>query len=287
MNQGIVISSSPIHGRFLPRALARKLEENGIPAMLTSVGWPRDELKFYADGRYDYVQGNTIQHLNMTHFAWNGGTYLQGSDFLLSSANGNPIEKRAATHAVLDVENGYYFDLSSEMDALTHIRISGRGKPLYQSSFSHIDPLYNLTNRIPGLYTYDTPTLIETGEKMSSMTGYPLVRLPTSEAKVLAVGFVEFQDKVILDSRAWKTRRILENIGYDVVATPWGIGKTNRNGGSLRCMTTELPISLDQLMFLHPNEFGGICHAGEYSILSDRHGKRVAPASQGVGFALK
>lgn len=252
MSNGLIISSAAAHGKYLPRLLAKKLEKNGIPVLLSKVCWPRDELAIYLDGNYDNVQKRSYQGESFSHFAWNGGTFLKGDNFIVGSLTGNPENKQEATHNMLGVERGFYFDISRELDALNHIKVN-RDRDFFKSDFPHMDVIYNIGNSSRVLITYDHPKLIETGERMESLTDYQLVTIPLEEARFAAVGFVEIGNKIVIDRRAKKTKKVLEKIGYEVITTPLSLKETNGMGGSLRCATTEIPIELERIKLMHPN----------------------------------
>lgn len=191
---------------------------------------------------------------------------------MIGSATANPKEKRKETHRRLKVANGFYFDISEELDSLNHIRPSGI--EFFMSSFPHIDSIYNLGNSSKILFTYNHPKLIETGERMQELTGYSLKVLPLEEAIYAAIGFVEFEDKIILDRRAKKTKKELEKIGYKVITTPFGINKTNKQTGSLHCMATEIPIKLENLVMTDEKY-----PSGDVSIFFNLDGKSVLDES--------
>ncbi len=254
MDETLIISSNDAHGKYLPTLLARKLEKNDIPVLLSSVCWPRDEFFFYPDGKCDYVQKGTCQPDFQPHFAWNGGTYLEGNNFIIASLTANPESKQKATHNVLGVENGFYFDISEELDSLSHIKVNGK-RELFSSEFPHIDLVYNICNAAQTLLTYNHPKLIEKGVDMAHKTNYSLQTIPLEEAVYASIGFVEFGEKIILDKRAKKTKNILKDIGYDVITTPFALKKTNSYGGSLRCMTQEIPIPLERIVLKRPEDY--------------------------------
>ncbi len=252
MTKGLIISAAKRHGRYLPRLLARKLEENNIPSLLSVLTWPRDELVVYNDGSYNRVDKGTIQGEHRSDFAWNGGTFLKGDNFIIGSLTANPAEKQEATHKALMVDKGYYFDISQELDALNFIKVEKRN--FFKSSFPHIDVIYNIGNTKKVLFTYNHEKLIKTGKKMEETTGYKLILLPLEEARFASVGFVEFNDKIILDKRAKQTNKILRNLGYDTITTPFALKKVNQGLGSLRCITTEMPIELEKLASININD---------------------------------
>ena len=285
MNKAIVLSSCIIHGRFLPKMLAKKLEKNGIDVLLTDLSWPRDEIYIHSNGKVDTVIKNTAQGDSMSNFAWNGGTYLKGDNFILGSLTANPIEKQERTHKVLGIDNGHYFDISEELDSLNHIMV-GKRHIFYGSDFPHIDAIYNLGNSSGELFTYDNKILIETGEKMCDLIGYDLTVLPLEESRFASVGFVEVEDKIILDCRAKKTKKILEKIGYQVILTSMALMNTNRGRGSLRCITSELPFEIDNLELVDLTKITGMSNRIrlEHSIFSDIRGFKVR--TKGMSYDL-
>jgi hypothetical protein len=252
MKKTIIISSLKMHGKHLPHLLGRKLQKKGIDVLLSRIAWPRDELFFYSDASFDKISKGTCCNNYSKSFVWNGGTYLKGDNFILSSATANPIEKRDETHKILGVKNSYYFDISEELDSLTSIKVSNKDC-FFKSSFPHIDTIYNIGNTTKLLFTYNSFKLIQTAEKMQELTGYGLVTIPLIEAKYASIGFIEIDDKIVLDKRAKKTKKILEKIGYEVITTPFGLKKTNRSFGSLRCITQEIPFDLEKIIFMNPN----------------------------------
>ena len=254
MDETLIISSNEGHGKYLPTLFAKKLEKNDIPVLLSSVCWPRDELFFYQNGRYDYVQKGTCQPDFQPHFAWNGGTYLEGNNFIIGSLTANPQSKQKSTHYVLGVEHAFYFDISEELDSLSHIKLNGK-RNFFSSDFPHIDLVYNICNIAQTLLTYNHPKLIEKGEDMAHKTNYSLKTIPLEEAVYASIGFIEFGEKIMLDKRAKKTRKVLKNLGYEVISTPFALKKTNSYGGSLRCMTREIPIPLERIVLKNPEDY--------------------------------
>lgn len=252
MEETLVISTNRVHGGFLPKLLARKLKRKGIPILLTPVGWPRDELLVHKDGKIEYIQNGTIQDKLSPHFGWNGGSFLRGDDFIISSKDSNPEDKQETTHEVLDIAKALYFDISDELAALGDVVVAGR-TPFRRAN--HIDMVYNIGNTIRKIFTYDHPLLRETGEQMATLTGYSVATVPLEDAGVLGLGFVEYGDKAVVDRRARGVRRVLKEEGYKVIPTPFGLRKTNAASGSLRCMTEVIPLDLEKLVFSEQEKF--------------------------------
>lgn len=288
MTKGIIISSAQRHGKYLPLLLAKKLEKNEIPVLLSSIAWPRDEIIIHSDGNYDHVSKGTCQGEHRSNFAWNGGTFLKGDDFIIGSLTANPKEKQEATHRALGISRGYYFDISEELNALNFIKVSG--KDFFKSCFPHMDIIYNICNTKKILFTYNHEKLVKTGKKMEELTGYNLITIPLEEAKFASVGFIEFGNKIVLDKRAKKTKKILENLDYEIITTSFGLKKINRGMGSLRCVTTEMPIELEKLVMIDIRNIRS-SYDKEYlymrSILFNLQGDIVAQENIGNKLKLK
>ena len=252
MTNGIILSTNNSHGKYLPQLLAKKLEKNGIEVLLTNVSWPRDELIIYENGSFENIKKGTTRVQSSPHFAWNGGTFLKGNNFILGSQTANPVEKQDLTHKILSVETGYYYDISEQLESLKHITVS-KNKSFYTGTFPHIDIIYNITNKTKTLFTYNHPKLISQVEQMASDCNYNVQILPLEDASFAGIGFIEIGEHIVIDKRAKQSQKILSNLGYNIITTPFKLDKTNNGSGSLRCITTELPIKKEKIRIIHPS----------------------------------
>jgi hypothetical protein len=251
MENGIILSSSHIHGKDFPLIdFANELRKNGISALLTNVKWPRDELVFFSNGLCDYVEKASDESQCSSDFSWNGGTFLKGNNFIIGSDTACPKSMRKNTHNILDVAEGFYFDISRELDSMKHVSVSGNNM-FFNSYFPHIDILYNIGNYTKKIFTYDSPVLRDTAEKMANSCGYDVFCLPLDEAKFASVGFVEVGNKILIDKRARSTKGLLSKLGYDVFSTPAALVNTNQKFGSLRCSTTEVPLVDGKVRYIY------------------------------------
>ena len=276
MPNTLVISGNEGHGKYVPKWFANRLEKHGIPVLLARCMWPRDELYFYPDGRFHNVQKATMQWEYEDNFAWNGGTFLQGDDFIIVANGENPSEKNKKTESILGVSQGYYHDISDELGELSHISVSGK-YDFFKPDFTHIDIIFGIGNRARTLFTYDHPTLLRKWAQIAEQIGYILRSVPLDEARFASIGFVEWWDYMLLDGRAKWTRRVLESVWYRVLMTHFWLEKTNRKGWSLRCMTTIAPVSWESLVIERLEDIWDTSERmnAEYSLLYTADGKRV------------
>jgi len=256
MKSTLILSNHHCHGKTEMENLGRKLIKNNIDILFSRTPWPRDEFLIKSDGSVLYVEKCLWTQESIPHFAYHGGTFLKGDNFILASKTANPKSKQKETEKVLNVENGYYYNIEKELDLLSHIELS-KGKSFFKSSFPHIDSIYNLGNSSKKIFTYNEDTLIDTGYGMCLDTNYDLEVFPLSEARYAAIGFVEIGDKIIIDCRAKRTKKILEKIGYNVITTPHPLINTNSNTGSLHCITADCPISYHRFKFNYLNDIKG------------------------------
>lgn len=247
MDKTLVLSGYEVHSSSDMFDLAAHLEKNGIPTLLTTLLWPRDDMFAYPDGTVESTMNLKGALKGLSHCAYHGGAYLKGDGFLIGSDSVIWKSKRESTEKAVGVERGVYVDISDALDSISHA--SPKIKPnLYRGSFPHIDLVYGLVNSAKRLVTYDSLELTKIGESICEKLGYELLVLPLSQAEYVAVNFVEFDDKVVVDKRAKVTRKLIERLDVDVVPTLKGLEKSNYRSGGLHCMTNEIPLALDSIV---------------------------------------
>lgn len=248
-NQYLVIGSN-YYNKFRDKQdieaklLAEEITKHGVNPILIGIKWPRDELFFYSNGRYDYVQSETIQPEMWEHEAYHGGRFLKGDGFLIGSDSMNP-KKREKTELLLGVKKGFYLPVKEMTKFLENILINK--KKIYPST--HIDTIMGIANKNKTLFTYDHPELKSVVEKISKEINYNFKTIPLEEAGYLAINFIELGNHIILDRRAKKTYKIMKNLKYNIIKSPWPMKDTNKGGGGIRCITNEIPKCYDKLIF--------------------------------------
>lgn len=222
------------------RALASAIHDGCLDVLRTIVPWPRDQLHLREDGSFVYVPDIVNEAVNYDHEAYHGGKILVGDGFIIAS-DSVLQHRRKRTLEELSADEGHYYSMLQPMKVFRKEGVVGNPSFYIDSVFRHIDRFFNIAGRKKKVFTYDNPLLMEMGKDMERKTGYDLVLLPQSEAQYAAVGFIEVGDKVVVDRRAHKSMDILKEQGYRIIQAPPMI-MTNRKGGSIRCLTRELPV---------------------------------------------
>ena len=269
-----VKSASPGHNRE-GVIVGRELSKRGVGVLLTLLDWPRDTLYFHDDGTFTYVKlSDSRQVQNCPHEAYSSGKYLLGRDFIISSDNLLP-SKRRQTEQILNVAAGYYYPLGGLTRAFRGIKVSGNIF-FYDSPnpLNHMDQFFNLINTKQTILGYDEPLSVQLGEDMARVTGYSFKTIPKAEARFAAIGFIELGDHIVVDCRAEQTIGVLEGLGCNVFPTPVPLDGINQYGGSLRCITREMPKIIPRLRFYDFKHEGHDRKAGR-SYFSDLRGYRV------------
>lgn len=223
------------------KLLADEIAKHGINPILTDLKWPRDELFFYNNGEYDYVQSGTIQPEYWNHEAYHGGMYLKGDNFIIGSDSMN-LEKREKTERLLDAKKGFYLP-GREMNEI----LLQEDQVIYKSS--HIDLVVGITNLNKTIFTYEHLELMKIVKEIACETDYNFKTIPLQEAKYGAINFLELGNHIVIDRRAKKTKKILKNLGYKIIKSPKPMIETNKHGGGIRCITNEMPKFYDKLIF--------------------------------------
>ncbi len=234
--------------------LAKMIQEKGVNTILTQVTWSRDKLFFHDDETFTEInRRDPRQERDCTNYAWHGGAYLLGGNFIIGDENGIP-SARKETHKMLGVERGRYINILLGIREFSGISVSGYSE-YYASYSNHIDPYFNIGNFKKTLFTWDTHLLVPMGIELAKEFNYELVTLPMDEAQYAAIGFIELGDHMVVDCRAEQTMDILSQIGYHVLPTPLPLEEHNRKGGSLRCAIREMPPLIHKMKF-HPFKEG-------------------------------
>ncbi|MFC1731651.1 hypothetical protein ACFL6I_15145 [candidate division KSB1 bacterium] len=254
--------------------LAKEIQARGVDVVLTPMSWPRDMIYFYEDETYTEINSKKSDQVrDCTHAAWHGGAYLVGDNFMIGSDRVIPKSKRRATLDVLMVERGIYISIHERLfpSILDGLPVSGNPE-FYRDEVWHIDPFFNLGNKKRIIVTYNEEKLEKVGEELAQDIEYKLVLLPIEDAAFAAVGFIELGDSLVVDCRATASMGILQNEGYNIVPTPVPLEEINRGGGSVRCITREMPKVKHKMKF---HDFvGGHDDDGpaRFSIFSDFEG---------------
>ncbi|MFA6072624.1 MAG: hypothetical protein WC758_00740 [Candidatus Woesearchaeota archaeon] len=235
-------------------ALAKTIQSKGVNVILTPYSWPRDSLFFPDSNSFIYVNPTKKDQVkDAPHLGWYGGAYLLGDDFMIADSHGIGI-KRQETLNALKVSKGFYIDTQKFYDDFKHIVVSGNDRFHHPESF-HIDPYFNIGNLKKILFTYDVSSLIEEGIRVAKEVKYDLVPLPLEDAKYAAIGFIELGDHIVIDCRAKKSMKIIENLGYTIIPTNEPLIRINQLDGSLRCSTKEAPLIKHKMKF-HSFQYG-------------------------------
>ncbi|MHA1827766.1 MAG: hypothetical protein ACTSX6_03860 [Candidatus Heimdallarchaeaceae archaeon] len=253
--------------------LAKEIQKRGVKVILTNVSWPRDTFYFHKDETFTEVNSRNQGQINdCPHFAWHGGTYLLGTEFVIGSDSILPKSKREYTHRELRVKRGIYLDVREISRDFDGVAVSGNKD--FFLDVEHIDPFFNIANRKRKLFTYDTPRSIAAGRRLETETGYELIVLPKDDAEVAGIGFIELGDHMAVDKRARATIKVLETLGYKIIETPVPLVTVNKRHGSLRCITLEIPKVVHRMKFysfIGP----GVNNQAVYSHFEDLEGHRA------------
>ncbi|MBN1896916.1 MAG: hypothetical protein JW789_04310 [Candidatus Aenigmarchaeota archaeon] len=247
---------SAAKGRGGTIALAKKLEKHGVDVLLPNpkiYAWARDEFFFQDDGHYLSVQKASSPPEAYGHEAYHGGKILKGDGFLVASDSVGR-KRRKKTVRKFGFDEGFFYDIAKELNALSSIKVSGNETFYGSSSYRHIDAIFNLGNRKKSIFTYSHPKLLAKAKEIRNDTGYDIVDLPLSDAEFASVGFVEIGDSIVMDCRAKESAGILKSMGYNMITTPKPLTEINQKNGSLRCITAELPVDFEKLEFYKPGE---------------------------------
>lgn len=220
--------------------LAKKIQESGVNTVLTPLSWPRDTLYVNSQGKVEEVSRRKKGSVEACpHYAWHGGAYLTGDNFMIGEEAGIP-ENRKQTLEALGVKDGIFVDVKPFYKHFKDIEVSGSSR-FFDEDMFHIDPYFNLGNLKKTIFTWDVPELVNKAYEISKRTGYNIESIPLSDAEFGAMGFIELGDHMVVDCRAEKTMDVLEKVGYKVLPTPEPLIELNRKRGSLRCATKEVP----------------------------------------------
>ncbi|MBI2004465.1 hypothetical protein HYS72_03310 [Candidatus Pacearchaeota archaeon] len=228
------------------KLLADEIANHGLSPVLSCLRWPRDELFFYENGKYDYVQSGTIQPDFWEHEAYHGGRFLKGNDFIITS-DAIDIKKREKTQELLNAKIAFYLPVGEMQKNLSEIKPNG--KDIHSENGTHIDTIVGITNLNKTLFTYDHPKLIKMVLGVADKTNYNFKTIPLEEASYLAINFLELGDHIVIDKRAKKTQKIMKDLGYKIIKSPQPMENTNKGNGGIRCITTEIPKCYDKLLF--------------------------------------
>ncbi len=228
------------------KLLAEEISKHGVNPILSVMRWPRDELFFHQDGKYEYVQSGTIQPKWWEHEAYHGGRFLKGDNFIIGSDSMN-IEKREKTEELLNVKTAFYLSVGEMQKNISGIKPSG--EKLYSKNGTHIDTIVGITNLYKTIFTYEHPKLMEIVWEVVNRTNYKFKIIPLEEAKYVAINFLELGDHIVIDKRAEKTQKIMKDLGYKIIKSPKPMENTNKNEGGIRCITNEIPKCYDKLIF--------------------------------------
>lgn len=250
----LLIGDPSVHGRSDEcRKLAKKISSYGINVLLTGETWPRDRTHVFEDGTLLNVDVGLNHDDLYNHEIFHGGKFLVGNSFLLGSESMYP-EKREKTLELLGLEKAIYIHMNPCYSLFEDLNIGGK-KFYLKTGLMHIDTIFNLTNKNPCIFTYSHRLLTDAAKTVAEQVGYKTREIPIEEVEYAAVGFIELGDHVVVDKRAKGTIRVMKELGYEIITTPKPMKFTNKNRGSIRCRTKEIPDIFERLQFNDPQDY--------------------------------